>query len=87
MVSGTLRSFLDILDNLELKYDYKTNRVEDKCYGKHNIVLKNKVEEIVISHTVLDRGLFLEGILQSMDYISNKKSGLFTYEDIIYGLS
>ena len=58
--------------------------VRDEDYiNEHKIVLNNNFEQLEISHLVQDKKIYFKGIEESMDFLHNQKSGLFTYTDVL----
>jgi 4-hydroxy-tetrahydrodipicolinate reductase len=50
--------------------------------GKHSVLFNNKIENIELKHTAFSRELFADGALNAAIWISKKKKGLFTMQDM-----
>jgi 4-hydroxy-tetrahydrodipicolinate reductase len=50
--------------------------------GKHSVLFNNKIENIELKHTAFSRELFADGALNAAVWISKKKKGLFSMQDI-----
>jgi len=53
--------------------------------GDHSVSFGGLGEVVTISHRALSRRTFAEGILFSAQFISNKKSGFYSFKDIVFG--
>lgn len=51
--------------------------------GEHSVIYAGKDEVIEISHSALSRNVFGEGALKAVEFIYNKKPGLYCMNDII----
>ncbi len=52
--------------------------------GEHTVYFGGPGEVISISHSATSRRTFAEGILLSANFIINKKSGLYSFADIVF---
>jgi 4-hydroxy-tetrahydrodipicolinate reductase len=50
--------------------------------GKHSVLFNNKIENIELKHTAFSRELFADGALNAAIWISKKKKGLFSMQDM-----
>jgi 4-hydroxy-tetrahydrodipicolinate reductase len=50
--------------------------------GKHSVIFNNKIENIELKHTAFSRELFADGALNAAVWISKKKKGLFSMQDM-----
>jgi 4-hydroxy-tetrahydrodipicolinate reductase len=50
--------------------------------GKHSVLFNNKIENIELKHTAFSRELFADGALNAAVWISKKKKGLFSMQDM-----
>lgn len=53
--------------------------------GDHIISFGGLGEVLTISHSALSRRTFAEGILQSANFVLNKKNGLYSFTDVVFG--
>jgi len=54
-----------------------------KTVGKHSVIYNNKIENIELKHTAFSRELFADGALNAAIWISKKKIGLFSMQDLL----
>ena len=82
--SGTalnLKNFIEL--HLKKDIDIKIKSLRDESsVGKHEVVFKYDNEEILVAHNALSRDIFGEGIRLS-HYLHQKKSGLYSVEDLL----
>jgi len=76
--SGTAKSFINIL-NRECSINSER---EGDTIGFHQLKIENDDEEIIISHNAKSRSLFAKGSLNYINWIINKKQGLYFEMDI-----
>jgi len=50
--------------------------------GTHKIYFKTEEESILLEHKALSRDLFAKGALKALEYIVNKRKGLYSVNDI-----
>lgn len=53
--------------------------------GEHNIYFGGLGETLTLSHTALSRRTFAEGALKSALFVEKKKTGIFTFRDVMAG--
>ena len=49
--------------------------------GTHEVIFKNKSDEIHLCHIANDRSIFADGAIETAKWIKNQKAGLYTYND------
>ena len=80
--SGTAKMIQNIFDGNEIN----TSSLRlGNVPGDHSVSFGGLGEVITISHRALSRRTFAEGILLSAQFISNKKSGFYSFKDIVFG--
>ena len=80
--SGTAKMIQNIFDGKEIN----TSSLRlGNVPGDHSVSFGGLGEVITISHRALSRRTFAEGILLSAQFISNKKSGFYSFKDIVFG--
>ncbi len=53
--------------------------------GDHTIYFGGLGEVLSITHSATSRRTFAEGILKSAEFLTGKKSGLYSFHDVVYG--
>ena len=80
--SGTAKMIQNIFDGKEIN----TSSLRlGNVPGDHSVSFGGLGEVVTISHRALSRRTFAEGILLSAQFISNKKSGFYSFKDIVFG--
>lgn len=80
--SGTaLRLKNSFSKKLQSKVKIKSYR-KGKELGLHKIVITLAREKIILEHQCLSRDLFAEGALKASEFVSSKKKGLYSLQDI-----
>ena len=51
--------------------------------GMHTIIFGGEGEMLELKHTVLDRSVFINGVIKSLYFIKNKSNGLYNMNDLI----
>ncbi|MBQ4586699.1 MAG: 4-hydroxy-tetrahydrodipicolinate reductase, partial [Clostridia bacterium] len=51
--------------------------------GEHKVVFLGQNQTITITHTALDRNLFVDGVINALDFLKDKESGFYTTKDLI----
>jgi 4-hydroxy-tetrahydrodipicolinate reductase len=51
--------------------------------GNHSVILTNKKETLNLIHEAHDRSLYSSGALQAAYWLKNKKSGLYSMQDVL----
>lgn len=51
--------------------------------GIHEVIVSTDHESISLKHTAYDRGLFAEGAIKAVKYMTGKKSGMYGMEDLL----
>ena len=54
---------------------------QDTEIGTHEVIFKNKSDEIRLIHIAKDRSIFADGALETAMWVKNQKAGLYTYND------
>jgi 4-hydroxy-tetrahydrodipicolinate reductase len=80
--SGTAKMIQNLFDEKEVN----TSSLRlGNVPGDHTVSFGGLGEVITISHRALSRRTFAEGILLSAQFIANKKSGFYSFNDIVFG--
>lgn len=53
--------------------------------GKHEVMFLGEDESITITHTATDRKVFATGAVKAAEFVSGRKNGLYTMQDVIKG--
>lgn len=53
--------------------------------GDHTVYFGGTGEVLSITHSATSRRTFAEGVLRSAEFISGRKSGLYTFQDVLFG--
>ncbi len=77
--SGTANHFISILNQNIPCYSIRSKNI----IGEHTIKMFSDDEEITLIHKATSSDLFSKGILQAINFISTKKYGIYTMEDIL----
>lgn len=77
--SGTANHFISILNQDIPCYSIRSKNI----IGEHTIKMFSDDEEITLIHKATSSDLFSKGILQAINFISTKKTGFYTMEDIL----
>ena len=76
------KTFLNKKGNLQKnKINFFITR-KGNTIGKHSVLFNNKIENIELKHTAFSRELFADGALNAAVWISKKKKGLFSMQDM-----
>ena len=51
--------------------------------GEHTISFIGKNDKIEINHKAYNRSIFVKGAIESAIFLSNKKNGFYSIEDVI----
>ena len=51
--------------------------------GEHKVVFLGQNQTITITHTAIDRSLFVDGVINALDFLKDKDSGFYTTKDLI----
>lgn len=78
--SGTTKDFISILSKITPQVN--SFRKEEE-FGIHEVVLSNENEILKFEHQILNKEVFCLGVKQSLLFLKDKESGLFTYKDVI----
>ena len=74
---------------LNKKGPYSNNKINffitrrGKTIGKHSVYFNNIIENIELKHVAFSRDLFAEGALKAAIWITQKKRGLFSMQDML----
>ena len=83
--SGTARALENaVRDNSPMPRHSETVtlRIGD-VIGRHTLTFMSPFEEISLSHTAVSRDLFAQGALTAAKWISGKKQGVYTMQDVL----
>jgi 4-hydroxy-tetrahydrodipicolinate reductase len=76
------KNFLNKKGNLQKnKINFFIKR-KGNTIGNHSVLFNNKIEKIELKHTAFSRELFADGALNAAVWISKKKKGLFSMQDM-----
>jgi len=53
--------------------------------GDHSVSFGGLGEVLTISHRALNRRTFAEGILKSAEFVLRKKTGMYSFSDVVFG--
>lgn len=51
--------------------------------GEHTVIFAGPGEKIEVSHSVLTRDVFAKGAVRAAEFLSGKRSGLYTMQDVL----
>lgn len=54
-------------------------------FGVHKVFAMSEEEVITVEHTALNRKVFAKGALRAAQFLANKKPGLYTMNDVLFG--
>ena len=60
---------------------------EEGEVGIHKTVFKSPDDEIILYHNAYNRKIFAQGALDTSQWISNQRSGFYTYENYLEDIS
>ncbi len=80
--SGTAKMIASILN--EKNPNISSLRLGNVA-GDHTVSFGGLGETLSITHSAVSRRTFAEGILLSSQFIMNKKTGLFSFTDVVFG--
>lgn len=86
--SGTAKRLAQIVNEEGLSCkteDIKAIR-EDEIVGDHKIVFESEVDRIELSHHAKTRDIFAKGALVAAKWVINKKTGLYSMDDVLLGI-
>jgi 4-hydroxy-tetrahydrodipicolinate reductase len=73
----------EILRSLNISHvEIKSTR-EGEIFGVHKIHIKTAHEKVVLEHEALDRGVFAEGALNAVQWLTRQKPGIYKFEDYL----
>lgn len=49
--------------------------------GTHEVIFKNKSDEVHLIHIAKDRSIFAQGAIETAKWVKDQKAGLYTYDD------
>lgn len=78
--SGTAKALSDQLQTLQDSISIQSFRKESTI-GTHTVTLDFQDEDISISHSAKNRGIFAEGAIQAGKWLITKSPGIYTIED------
>lgn len=77
--SGTSKKINSLIDNKAIQFSF----LSKDTYGKHTIFFNDEYEELTIIHNIKNPLIFAKGILKAINFLKNKKYGMYYFEDII----
>lgn len=80
--SGTAKMIEKLFNNAHFN---TTSQRLGNVPGDHSVSFGGLGEVLTISHRALNRRAFAEGILKTAEFISEKKSGFYTFTDVLFG--
>lgn len=80
--SGTAKMIASVLKE---KYPNISSLRLGNVAGDHTVAFGGLGETLSITHSAISRRTFAEGILLSSQFIMNKKAGLFSFTDVVFG--
>ena len=82
--SGTAKTIAEIAEQASKRkvQDIKSIR-EGEIIGDHDIVFESDEDIITITHHAKTRDIFAKGSLVAAKFVAEKKSGLFTMQDVL----
>lgn len=81
--SGTAKKFASIIGD-EYKKDVPVHSLRiGEVFGDHYIVFSGNKERIEFVHKAITRDVFAEGAVKAARFISGKKKGLFSMQDLL----
>ncbi|HMA62349.1 MAG TPA: dihydrodipicolinate reductase C-terminal domain-containing protein [bacterium] len=78
--SGTAKTIADLFDR-EIP---TTSKRLGNVAGNHSIEFGSLGEVLSINHRALSRRTFAEGVLKSVEFILQKKPGLYSFSDVLF---
>jgi len=82
--SGTAKELARIVKEAKGDINIPIESVrEDEIVGEHTITFDSPFDTIEITHSAKTRDIFAKGALKAAKFITTKKSGLFTMQDVL----
>jgi len=82
--SGTAKKLAQIIKDATGREvsDIKSIR-EGEIIGDHEVIFDSPLDTIKLSHSAKTRDIFAKGALEAAKFVSSKKSGLFSMQDVL----
>ena len=58
---------------------------EGEIVGDHKVIFESDVDRIELSHSAKTRDIFVQGALRAAKWIVDKKAGLYSMDDVLFG--
>ncbi len=82
--SGTAKTLAEIIEKNSAKKVPSIESIrEGEIVGDHTVIFDSAEDTITISHHAKSRDIFAKGALVAAKFVVNKKSGLFTMQDVL----
>ena len=85
--SGTAKRIAEIINqqgfNIKIE-DIKADRY-DEIIGDHKVVFESDQDKLELSHSAKTRDILAQGALSAAGWISGKKAGLYSMDDVLFG--
>ncbi len=85
--SGTAKKIANIINSegFSIKTEDIVSIREDEIVGDHSVIFKSTLDEIELSHSAKTRDIFAQGAIVAAKWIKDKKKGLYSMEDVLFG--
>lgn len=82
--SGTAKTLAQVIEKAKkiTVSDIQSIR-EGEIVGDHDVIFESDVDTITLSHHAKTRDIFAEGALVAAKFITKKKTGLYTMQDVL----
>lgn len=82
--SGTAKTIAEVIESASSKkvQDIQAIR-EGEIIGDHKVIFESPDDTIMIDHHAKNRDIFAKGALVAAKFLENKKSGLYTMQDVL----
>ena len=82
--NGTAKTIAkQIEDSAQVKITDIESIREGEIIGDHKIIFESPVDTIMITHHAKTRDIFAKGALVAAKFLQDKKSGLYTMQDVL----
>ena len=72
------------LDLQKVLQTEKVNSIRNDSFtSTHEVKFKNPFELVTINHCAIDKNVFIQGIIESIQFLNKQRNGLFTYKDVL----
>jgi len=84
--SGTAKMIAEILnqEGFSIRQEEITSVREGETIGDHKVILESALDKIELSHSAKTRDIFAQGALLAAKWVVNKKTGLFSMNDVLF---